>query len=201
VGKTGCWVLKCPDHVFALATIRAVYPDARLVFVHRDPLHVLLSVARLTEVLRRPFTRHIDRAALGRQELERWCSAAELMIRAADDEPFAEPICHIHYRDLVGDPVGTVARLYRHFGMTFAPAAAQRIGQAVAASPNGGYGANRYHFDTYQIDRGAARERFAAYMTRFDIATAKDTTEGTPRSNWAAPLLRHPPEYLPSERS
>jgi hypothetical protein len=85
--------------------------------------------------------------------------------------------------------------------MTFAPAAAQRIGQAVAASPNGGYGANRYHFDTYQIDRGAARERFAAYMTRFDIATAKDTTEGTPRSNWAAPLLRHPPEYLPSERS
>src|SRR5215472_8906007 len=39
----GRWVLKCPDHVFALAAIRTVYPDARLVFVHRDPLAVLLS--------------------------------------------------------------------------------------------------------------------------------------------------------------
>ena len=39
----GRWVLKCPDHVFALAAIRAVYPDARVLFVHRDPLAVLLS--------------------------------------------------------------------------------------------------------------------------------------------------------------
>jgi hypothetical protein len=42
------WVLKCPDHVFCLDAIRAVYPDARMVFVHRDPLKVLLSVTRLT---------------------------------------------------------------------------------------------------------------------------------------------------------
>ena len=46
---TGCaaerWVLKCPEHVFALRAIRAVYPDARLIFVHRDPVKVLLSVA------------------------------------------------------------------------------------------------------------------------------------------------------------
>jgi hypothetical protein len=55
----GRWVLKCSDHVFALPAIRTVYPDARLVFVHRDPLAVLLSVARLTDVLRRPFTRRI----------------------------------------------------------------------------------------------------------------------------------------------
>ena len=60
-GGSGRWVLKCPDHIFALAAIREVYPDARLIFVHRDPLAVLLSVARLTAVLRRPFTRHIDK--------------------------------------------------------------------------------------------------------------------------------------------
>ena len=85
-------------------------------FVHRDPLRVLLSAARLTEVLRRPFTRHIDRAALGRQECERWSVGAELMIDAADREPFAEPIFHIRHRDLVGDPLGTIKNLYRHFG-------------------------------------------------------------------------------------
>ena len=57
--KLGVWVLKCPDHIFALGALREVYPDANLVFVHRDPVAVLASVARLTEVLRRPFSRRV----------------------------------------------------------------------------------------------------------------------------------------------
>jgi hypothetical protein len=168
--RSGCWVLKCPDHVFALDEIRAVYPDARFVFVHRDPLQVIASVARLTEVLRRPFTKHLDRAALGRQEIERWSLGAELMIRAADKQPFAEPICHIHYRDLTRDPAGTLAKLYDHFGLALKPELARRIEQLVEASPNGGYAVNRYRFDTYEIDPAAARERFARYTARFEVS-------------------------------
>jgi hypothetical protein len=165
----GRWVLKCPDHVFALDEIRAVYPDARIVFVHRDPMRVLLSAARLTEVLRRPFTRHIDRAALGRQECERWGAGTGLIVEAADREPFAEPIYHVHYRDLVGDPLSTVERLYRHFGLTLDRQAAARIERLVVADPNGGYGANHYRFDSFDIDPVAAHERFAPYMARFAI--------------------------------
>ena len=112
------WVLKCPDHVFALGAIKAVYPDARVVFVHRDPLRVLLSLSELTEVLRRPFTRHIDRCRIGPHESDRWLEATELMIEADEQQPFAEPICHIHYRSLVEDPLGSVATIYRHFGLT-----------------------------------------------------------------------------------
>lgn len=168
--RSGSWVLKCPDHVFALDEIRAVYPDARFVFVHRDPLQVIASVARLTEVLRRPFTKHLDRAALGRQEIERWSLGAELMIRAADKQPFAEPICHIHYRDLTRDPAGTLAKLYDHFGLALKPELARRIEQLVEASPNGGYAVNRYRFDTYEIDPAAARERFASYTARFEVS-------------------------------
>jgi hypothetical protein len=163
------WVLKCPDHVFALSAIRTVYPDARLVFVHRDPVRVLASAARLTEVLRKPFTRHIDRAALGRQEYSRWSAGAELMIRAADQEEFAEPIFHIRHRDIVSNPLGAVMGLYRHFGLRLAPGAASRIERLVAENPNGGYGANRYSFETYQIDPAEARESFAPYMQRFEV--------------------------------
>ena len=189
-GGMGRWVLKCPDHVFSLSAIRAVYPDARLVFVHRDPLRVLLSAARLTEVLRRPFTRHIDRIALGHQELERWSAGAELMIRAADQEGFSEPIFHIRHHDLVSDPLGTVRGLYRHFGLVLDPAAASRIAGLVEANPNGGYGANRYSFDAYHIDPGVTRERFAPYMARFDI-DHETVTVGASRER--TPILIAPP--------
>lgn len=169
----GRWVLKCPDHVFALAEIRAMYPDARLVFVHRDPLQVIASVARLTEILRRPFTRQIDRAALGRQEVERWSLGAELMIRASDEEPLAEPICHIHYRDLTSDPLRTVEKLYNHFSLPLQPGVALRIEQLVRTNPNGGYGVNRHDFQTYQIDPDMMRERFADYIERFQVSAER----------------------------
>jgi hypothetical protein len=173
-GRPGRWVLKCPDHIFALAEVRAVYPDARFVFVHRDPLRVMASVARLTEVLRRPFTRHIDRAALGRQECERWSLGAELMVHSAEEEPFAEPIFHLHYNELVGDPVGSAEKLYRHFGLTLAPSVASNIARIVKANPNGGYGANRYRFDEYGIDANEIRDRFARYMARFGSSAEPD---------------------------
>jgi hypothetical protein len=168
-GNNGRWVLKCPDHVFALAAIRAVYPDARLVFVHRDPLAVLLSVARLTETLRQPFTRSIDKTEIGRQDSDRWLTATELMIAAAQEQRFEEPIFHVHYVDLVTDPVGTVAALYRHFGGNLNAGAAARIGQLVEAKPNGGYGAHHSRLEEYGLDAGLERERFARYMAHFGI--------------------------------
>jgi sulfotransferase family protein len=169
-GGNGRWVLKCPDHIFALTAIREVYPDARLVFVHRDPLAVLLSVARLTAVLRRPFTRHIDKLEIGRQDSDRWLSATELMIAAAERQPFAEPIFHVHYTDLARDPLETVASIYRHFGIAMARPAADAIRRLVAAKPNGGYGARRYRFAEHGLDAARERERYRRYTTHFVIS-------------------------------
>jgi hypothetical protein len=189
-GSRGSWVLKCPDHVFALEAIRAVYPDAGMVFVHREPLRVMASVARLTEVLRRPSTRRIDRKALGGQECDRWCAAAELMIHTADEDPFAEPIFHVHHHDLVRNPVATVAALYRHFGRDMDDAFAARIGRRVEEVPNGGYGANQYRFDTYGIDPDLLRERFAPYMARFSIVTSGERTRNEPAAAAISPVAR-----------
>jgi len=171
----GHWVLKCPDHIFALGALRAVYPDAGVVFVHRDPLAVLLSVARLTEVLRRPFTRRVDKLEIGRQDSDRWLAAAELMIEAADQERFEEPILHIHYLDLVRDPLGTVATLYRHFGRVLDASAGARISRLVEEKPNGGYGARRSQLEEYGLDPVAERERYARYMERFGIRPEQQT--------------------------
>ena len=176
----GHWVLKCPDHIFALGALRAVYPDAGVVFVHRDPLAVLPSVARLTEVLRRPFTRRVDKLEIGRQESDRWLAATELMIEAADEERFEEPILHIHYLNLVGDPLGTVATLYRHFGRPLDPRTAARISRLVEAKPNGGYGTRRSHLEEYGLDPVVEHKRYARYIERFAIRPERRT--GSARS-------------------
>ena len=162
------WVLKCPDHVFALDDLRAVYPDAQLVFVHRDPVKVLLSVTRLTEILRRPFTRQIDRLEIGRQESDRWLQGTQHMIRAAQADP---SIIHVHYSDVTANPLASVEALYARLGLNLPGPAADAIRQSTQAEPNGGYGVNRYTAEDYGLNLAEESEKFAAYTEYFNIGS------------------------------
>jgi hypothetical protein len=162
----GRWVLKCPDHVFALASIRAVYPDAHLVFVHRDPLRVLASVAKLTEVLRIPFARVVDRVAIGGQVTRHWLHGVGCMMGNTPD-PVRET--HVHYRALVADPINTVRELYARIGMELRPEAEARMNVHLQAHPNGGYAKHRYRFEEHGLEPAALAEQFRPYLQHFDV--------------------------------
>ena len=168
------WVLKCPDHVFALDALRNVYPDARVVFVHRDPLKVLPSVAKLTEILRQPFTGAQNKAEIGDQVTGRWHEGVEAMMRAANRHDAAhsnEPgICHVQYRALTADPINTIAGLYSHFGMTLSPSAQASMEVEIHREKRGGYGRNVYQFSEHGLDARQERQFFGTYMQRFGIA-------------------------------
>ncbi|MFL5256905.1 MAG: sulfotransferase family protein [Rhodopila sp.] len=186
------WVLKCPEHLFALQAIRAVYPDARLIFVHRDPLKVLLSQSQLTQVLREPFTRSLDARSLGTLESRRWLDGTRRMMEAADADDFAEPIHHIHHMDLISDPVATVEGAYSHFGLTLPDTAAGAIERYVAGRPRGGYGDNVYQFEDHGLDEQTERAQFRPYMVRFGI-----TAEALPGRNGPDGAKRRPKAGAP----
>jgi hypothetical protein len=149
-----------------------VYPDARFVFVHRDPTKVLASVTRLTEILRRPFTRSLDRRQLGRQESDRWAEGAARLIREGESDAAASGgIFHVQYTELVGDPWGVVMALYRHFGMNLTAEAEARIGCAIAATTQRGERGHAYRMEDFGLDPNAERRRFADYIAHFQIDT------------------------------
>ena len=163
------WVLKSPDHVFCLADLRAVYPDAVLVFVHRDPARVLASVARLTELLRTPFAREIDRLSIGHQVVGDWMRGMRLIIDEADRDP---AILHIRYDDLVADPVRQALSILDACGLDRSGPALASMEEHVAGDPGGGYGRNRYEPDTYGIDPAAFADLRDEYLHRFDLLRA-----------------------------
>jgi hypothetical protein len=181
------WVVKCPDHLFALEAVRVVYPDARLVFVHRDPVKVLLSVAKLTEVIRDPFTRTIDREAIGRQESARWFEGTAHMIAAGESAGFDEPICHVHYLDLVADPLTTMQSVYGQLDMEMSQATARRIEAYVKARPDGGYGPRNYRFADHGLDAGTERDKFRGYMMHFGVQPEHERRQRGERRNPGGP--------------
>lgn len=166
----GRWVLKSPDHVFALDSIRKVYPDALFVFMHRDPMRVLPSVARLTEVLRRPFTRSVDRLAIGRLVTTSWIKGARILCEASEQPaPCGLPILHIHFQQFIKDPLATVAQLYAHFGWTLSAEQTARLRTVIATRRDGGYSRHEYRLKDYGVDRSTTAQAFADYMEHFGI--------------------------------
>ncbi|MDE2052885.1 MAG: sulfotransferase, partial [Gammaproteobacteria bacterium] len=145
------------------------------VMLHRDPLKVLASVARLTEILRRPFTRHVVRSAIGDEVSARWTEGIERMIAAHSEY---RNILHLHFRDVVTAPMNAVAALYRHCGMTLSAAAEARMASYLRKAQRGGYAMHTHSLEAFGLDAAELNDRFRRYRDVFDVE---------PESRHAAP--------------
>jgi hypothetical protein len=192
------WVLKAPDHVFALGALRSVYPDARLVFMHRDPCKVLPSNAQLIEMLRAPFTNRIDPFRIGSQNMDDWARGAANMVEASERRMFPSPtIFHLHFLDLIAHPIDSVERLYRHFGLPLKASAIEKMSGHIAAKPNGGYAKNVYRPNHHGIDADEVEERFRGYTNYFDVQRESAVRPVAAKERKCVPAtaavsLRHP---------
>jgi len=174
----GRWILKCPEHTFSLPSIRAVYPDAGFVFMHRDPVKVLQSVAKMTEVVRRPFTRHIDRFLIGRQVRDDWSRAAAIMVEAAArPQSGTSAILNIRYRQLTADPIATARALYEHFALPMSEGADSGFSRFVADRHNGAYGKVQYRPEEFGLDSRTEARRFRDYIECFAIESEGSAEE------------------------
>jgi len=167
-GVRGRWTLKSPHHATALDALTTVYPDARLVLAHRDPVALCGSVCSLIETLTSTFSDADHRAYIGRH----WstvlmeCVSRIDAFRAAHPE---YPIVDVHYADLVTDPVGTMTGIYTACGDTLSPTAADAVADYVAHNPKGRFGEHHYDLAAYGLDPDQIRERFADYVERYAV--------------------------------
>lgn len=158
------WILKSPDHVFTLDDIRAAYPDARIVLLHRDPLRVVASCSKLTELLRRPFSRQVDLAEVGRQVSARLVESTARMVEAASG---TQSILHLNYRDVVSAPIEAVRMVYRHCGRALDGNTEQDMRKWLARQRHPR--PRQYSMAEFGLDASVLSERFAPYIKTFAI--------------------------------
>jgi hypothetical protein len=162
------WVLKAPAHLFGLPALFAAYPDAGVIFTHRDPLEVAPSLASLTTVLRRTFSDGVEPVAVAGEMTARWAAGIERALRDRDRgcAP-ASQFLDVQYDDLTRDPIGTVRRLYTHYDLPFTPLAEERMRRFLAANPKDKHGRHVYSLEQFGLDREGERERYRRYRRRF----------------------------------
>ena len=160
------WVLKAPMHLLGLPAILTVYPDARIIMTHRDPVSVVVSEASLFRTMRKAFHSELDSAAIGREMVEHLGDWTDAALAARDAHP-QTPFADVSYRALVADPMAAVRRVYGTFGATLSSAAAARMEAWLRANPQHKHGAHRYAPGDFGVDPAEVRARFAGYTERF----------------------------------
>jgi hypothetical protein len=167
-GVRGRWSLKSPHHALHLEVLNAVYPDARLVMMHRDPLVLCASVCSLITTLTRTFSD----ADHGRYIADHWTQMLERSVASVAAFRAAHPdqrICDVHYADLVRDPLGTVRSVYAAFGDELSGQALGAMTQHVESHPKGKFGRHAYDLAEFGLDAGAIRDRFRHYVEGYGI--------------------------------
>jgi hypothetical protein len=169
-GVRGRWTLKTPHHALALDALTAVYPDARLVYLHRDPVEVAASAFSLVASLSGTFSDADHRAYIARRWTDVLVACTERVDAFRDARPDV-PILDIRYLDLLADPLSTVHDLYGFLGEELTPGAAAAMRAHVDANPRGRFGTHRYDVTDFGVSAAELRERFIGYLDRYSLET------------------------------
>ncbi len=163
------WALKYPGHLLALDSILQVYPDARFIMTHRDPVQTLASLCKLTTALRgTQYDEAVDPVHVGKQMLEfvQWHIDR---IMHFSDSALWNRVHHIDYYQLLWQPAQSLESAYASLDMDFPQVERRSVERWYADNPRGARGENRYALQQYGLAEEAVAEQFSAYMQRFAI--------------------------------
>ena len=155
------WVLKNPSHLFAVDALMATYPDALVVQTHRPVETIMASMCSLAQHTAEGWSTDFRGPQIGADAMETWSRGLERFNTARAKYDSAQ-FYDVDYRDLIADPIGTVADIYRHFGITLTDEARQAMADAHANSQTGERAPKHtYSLADYGLTSEAVKEQFA----------------------------------------
>jgi hypothetical protein len=165
--NSGRWVLKYPKHLLSLDALLAQYPDAVLIWTHRDPAAVIPSVLSLTGYMRASNSTDFDPVQFGRE----WVVIEELALhrglatRDRDDNPSRH--IDVDYASITKDPITTVAALCERLGTPFDDSSRSAVQRWLDENPQDKHGVHKYAPADFGLDADRLRARFDFYAGRF----------------------------------
>jgi hypothetical protein len=166
--RSGRWLGKTPHHLENLDVLLDVFPDAKIIHTHRDPLRVVASFCSMMAHGRAVFSDRVDPEEIGAQLGEK---AVRAVTRAMDVRDRAAPgtFLDVQYADVLADPLKQMRRIYDFLGLALAPETEASMQRWIAANPQNKHGVHRYRLEDFGLDGEALGPRFEAYRTRFGV--------------------------------
>ena len=163
------WLLKSPAHLGALPSLNQVFPDASLVFTHRDPASVFASMLTLLC--------YASRIYLSKMTKEQMVNKIKRVQHGflkgiVNYSKLFEGRCeHLYFHDLKKDTLGYVEKIYALTGMNYDAKAQSRVAKQSRVFSRARRGIKVvYDIEAdFGVSRDSIREEFSYYLDKFPV--------------------------------
>ncbi|MFO8011045.1 MAG: sulfotransferase [Dehalococcoidia bacterium] len=167
-GDNRRWALKSPQHLEQFGPLLKVFPDARIVQTHRDPVRITASLCVMIAYAHRMNNASVDPVAIGRY----WADRTEDLLRASVEDRHLIPkeqVMDVRFSDYMADQMGTIKKVYEFAGQPFTEEAERAIQAFIDANPKGKHGSVLYRLEDVGIDPAERRQALTFYQEFFDV--------------------------------
>jgi hypothetical protein len=169
-------VLKCPEHLWFLDALLEVFPDACIVWPHRDPFDAVASYCSLISMSRRFFYGKVNCHDLGEDVVRsflRGISRAQATRAKVPPERFYD----LHFTDLVQDHVQVMKDIEQHFQFESWDGWPGAVDSFHAAKRADARGKHVYDAKRYNLDAADIRHRYRDYIDRYHIRIPNESRD------------------------
>lgn len=161
------WALK-GFHAGRFPAFFAAYPDARVLYIHRDPVQSIASRIQMMADLTEGLTGAVDMAAQSRLHTRLGREGFHAIMA---NPMMADPrVHHVRYADFVRDQVAVIRDFYAFAGRELTATAQAAMRQYLAGNKGDRHGKFHYATDLIDGDVQALHDEFAPYRERYGIA-------------------------------
>lgn len=163
------WVMKTPQYMLDLNVLPQVFPDAKFVFIHRDPLKTVASTLSLMW----HFAAYNTDLPLRAPIRDTWLWMCEEMarrcMRARESLPTVQQL-DVHFEDMNRDWRKVMREIYDFAGLDFSADAENAMAAWLAESEREGrHKGHRYALEDFGLSREEVDDRMMFYRQRYGI--------------------------------
>ena len=163
------WLLKNPQHMLDLPTLMKTFPDAKLIFMHRDPIKTVGSVMSLMWSYAVQHTDRPCRAHIRDTWMDFYEQMAHRCIASREQIPAAQQL-DVHYADMNRDWRSVMRRVYDFAGMEFTHEAEKAMSDWLDESEREGlHGGHRYALEDFGTTPEEVDSRMRFYREHYAI--------------------------------
>jgi hypothetical protein len=163
----GIWSLKAPAHALSIPVLKHFYPDARIIWAHRDPYKAMASTCSVISKSRGGLGQ-VDESSIGPAGIETFSQHLQRAM-AYDIGSGSNTIHHLHYAEMMRDPLAQMRKLYDWLGDALSPKLEAAMREWIGANPQGKFGVHAYGLERFGLTVEMLRPHFEPYVSRYHV--------------------------------
>ena len=158
------WVLKSPHHLGFIDKMISVFPDAKIIQTHRDPIKTVPSFCSMCANLFEPLTTNFDKVFIGKHWSNKLTRALNHCMNISEKHP--DNFLDLEFLNMIKDPIDEMKKIYDFIGEPFGEKTEVAM-EAWREENKHEMGTHKYSLEEYDLTESQINNNFSKYQQKY----------------------------------